>query len=108
MCKEQWETKTIRIRVPEEITNQTHTGTDAPHTHTHANTDTHAQAAACKASWCLGGRQALETATVKIKFHLSLIPFTNSAESHCYCDSRANLSQLLHCGNQWRNRIACK
>ena len=49
------------------------------------------------ASRCLGGRQASETTTVKIKFHLRLIPFPTSAESHCYCDSQGNLSQLFHC-----------
>lgn len=33
------------------------------------------------ASWCLGGRHASETTTVKIKFRLRLIPFPTS-ESH--------------------------
>lgn len=52
-----------------------------------------------KTSQCLGGRQASETTTVKIKFHLRLIPFPTSAESHCYCGSQENLSQFFHCGN---------
>lgn len=75
------------------------------HTHTH---NTQWWKLYPSASWCLGGRQALETTTVKIKFYLRLIPFPTSAEFHCYCDSRGNLSQLFHCGNWWWNTIQHK